>query len=561
MRFFNDFIINGDSMGKGRESIRLLFQNGLQYYNQGDHQRCLACCDAILHSDRRHHEACNLAGLALFAIGNTQKSLEMLNYAYTFSQREDYLVNIAEILRRIGKVHEALQIMQKIQDHHIPHYYYNLAKIYTDLHDDENAKKCYDILLEQNPDDKEALFNLGNLFSWTNPALAQEYYEKSYQLGLLDAGINLASLLSRKDLLQESLALYKELAKKARSAEFFFNYANTLGKLTYTDKESFKICKQYFKKSLEIQETPYTAMNYSQLLIRFGEIKEGFKMAEARFGWNIMPPALRPFYVKPNTKLDGKRLLVYDEQGFGDTILFARFLPQMATKVGELTLVVQPPLLRLFVQGFLGIVNHKNIVLLDEIPRSGFDYALALPSLPFMLKVSSPSDFACLPAPQLPTKRKHKKLKIGFCYASSKENPLSSVRDIPLERLIEALAIDGVELVSLQYSPSEHEQKILQKAKIKDIGSTIADFADTQAELLRLDVLVSVDTAIVHLAASLGVRTCVLLYKYYDWRYEVIEGRNLLYGESLYRFVQKDAHNWDSVFIALRAQLEQWRAQ
>ncbi len=232
----------------------------------------------------------------------------------------------------------------------------------------------------------------------------------------------------------------------------------------------------------------------------------------------------------------------------------------MATKVGELTLVVQPPLLRLFAQGFLGIVNHKNIVLLDEIPRSGFDYALALPSLPFMLKVSSPSDFACLPAPQLPAKRKHKKLKIGFCYASSKENPLSSVRDIPLESLIEALTIDGVELVSLQYSPSEHEQEILQKAKVKDIGSIIADFADTQAEILKLDILVSVDTAIVHLAASLGVRTCVLLYKYYDWRYEVIDGRNLLYGDNLYRFVQEDAHNWDSVLIALRAQIEQWRA-
>lgn len=548
-------------MGKGRESIRLLFQNGLQHYNQGDYQRCLACCDAILHSDTKHHEACNLAGLAFFALGNTQKALEMLNYAYNFSQREDYLVNIAEILRRCGKVQEALQIMQGIQDHDVPHYYYNLAKIYVDLHDNENAKKCYDTLLEQNPDDKEALYNLANLFAYSDPKLAQEYYEKSYQLGLLDAGINLASLLSREERLQEALALYKELAKKARSADFFFNYANTLGKLTYTDKETFKICKQYFKKSLEIHETPFAAMNYSQLLIRFGEIKEGFKMAESRFGWNIIPPALRPFYAKPNTKFDGKRLLVYDEQGFGDTILFARFLPQMASKVGELTLVVQPPLLRLFAQGFLGIANHKNIVLLDEIPKSGFDYALALPSLPFVLKLSSPSELACLPAPQLPTKRKHKKMKVGFCYASSKQNPLAAVRDVPLEQLIKSLACEDYELVSLQYSPSEDEQELLKKAKIKDIGSKIDDFANVQAELCKLDVLVSVDTAIVHLAASLGVRTCVLLHKYYDWRYEVFDGQNLLYGENLHRFVQTDAHEWDSALLALRAQLLQWRAQ
>ena len=82
-----------------------------------------------------------------------------------------------------------------------------------------------------------------------------------------------------------------------------------------------------------------------------------------------------------------------------------------------------------------------------------------------------------------------------------------------------------------------------------------------QAELCKLDVLVSVDTAIVHLAASLGVRTCVLLHKYYDWRYEVFDGQNLLYGEHLHRFVQTDAHEWDSALLALRAQLTQWRAQ
>ncbi|MDE7256124.1 MAG: hypothetical protein K2N54_08140, partial [Helicobacter sp.] len=84
---------------------------------------------------------------------------------------------------------------------------------------------------------------------------------------------------------------------------------------------------------------------------------------------------------------------------------------------------------------------------------------------------------------------------------------------------------------------------------------------DVQAELLKLDALVSVDTAIVHLAASLGVRTCVLLHKYYDWRYELCDGRNLLYGENLYRFVQTDAYEWDSALLALRAQLLQWRAQ
>lgn len=132
------------------------------------------------------------------------------------------------------------------------------------------------------------------------------------------------------------------------------------------------------------------------------------------------------------------------------------------------------------------------------------------------------------------------------------------MRDIAFDSLAQALVCEGVELYSLQYAPNETDKATMRAHKIKDIGSKISDFADTQDELLKLDVLVSVDTAIVYLAASLGLKVCVLLHKYYDWRYAVVEGENLLYGHNLYRFVQENLGDWNPPLAQLRQQIKEW---
>ncbi len=539
-------------------SFGVLFQNALKYYNAGEIHQCITCCDIILKSDPINHEVCNLLGLALFADGKVEQSLGMLQKAYMLSRREDYLINTAEILRRCYKPNEALALLKTVKNQHTQNFLFNLAKVYTDLQDTQKAIECYEKLIQETPHDYEVLFNLANLIVETNKERAEELYNKSYQLGLTEAGINLASLLCKHDRIEESLQLYKsiESAHKNRNSDsFYFNYANALAKESFVNKALFKQAKAYYKKAIKIKNHPFYSINYSQMLLRFGFFKEGFKYAEDRLALDIIPQILKDYMLHSHDNIQDKDILIFHEQGYGDTLMYARFIPLFAKKCRSIKVIVQEPLLPLFNDSFLYM--PKNVEFYSKIPQDGFSHAISLLSLPYFLKISRRDEIISM-LPPIQTNKKNRYTRIGIFWKSNFQSPLQRHKSIALSLLLYSLKSlkRCCCFYALQPDCDNNEIALLKKSKIDNLGSHFKNFLDTKEALQELDGLITVDSAIAHLAASMGMPTFLLLHKYHDWRFSTLEGENLFYRNNLYCIRQDIQYHWEKPLEELQKVLK-----
>lgn len=301
-----------------------------------------------------------------------------------------------------------------------------------------------------------------------------------------------------------------------------------------------------------------------------GDIKGGFEDYEYRLltTENRLPnlglPAERKW--KKGEPIEGKTVLVLCEQGLGDDIQFLRFLQPLHDRAnpGHIKLCTH--------RGTAPLLNPDLPITLlaagDKLDGA-YDCWIPLMSLPFMLGVDTEADFPPPYVPMIENERGEKwrrafglsypldrKLKVGICWAGNWQHKNDHHRSIPVKMFHQMFSVGHCNFVSLQQlRPEDHEPAA--RALLGNIPCPeFDDFRDTAAAILNMDVVVTVDTAVAHLAASLGVPTWILIPKYgTDWRWQLERTDSPWYPSAkLYR--QKTIGDWKSVIAKVRDDLE-----
>lgn len=264
--------------------------------------------------------------------------------------------------------------------------------------------------------------------------------------------------------------------------------------------------------------------NLAMALLAAGAVEEGFRLYEQR--WRLKGPVSwisRWDLFWDGRPLDGRTLLVHAEQGFGDSIQFARYVPLAAARGARVVLAVPKELRRLMAG--LGGCAH----VLSEGERTP-PYAAHVPlmSLPHLFGTTLDTIPATVPYLKAPgpgpngaeSSGSGAPLRIGLVWAGRAEDPDDLHRSCALKELAPLLNLSGVEIHSLQKGPAESDlEHVAGGERVIRHGTALNDFADTAAMVAKLDLIIGVDTAVVHLAGALEKPAWVLLSADPDWRW------------------------------------------
>jgi tetratricopeptide (TPR) repeat protein len=296
------------------------------------------------------------------------------------------------------------------------------------------------------------------------------------------------------------------------------------------------------------------------LLMR-GELEAGFAAYEQR---KRLPETPTPDFAQPawdGGPLEGKRILLYPEQGLSDALLFVRFARELKRRGATVLVLCQALLKELLagVQFIDGVVAEG-----EKLPE--FDLHASMVSLPHLCH----ADFEALSAPYLKASADSRiklgrldraKLRLGVYWAAIPGQPQDRQRSVPFPHFL-ALAGDP-ELLVFSLQGGAHQKDIQQAGAgglVHDVGRGIFDFAEAATALSQLDLLISIDAPIAHLGAAMGLKTWVLLGSSADWRWR-LGGPRAPWYPSARLFRQPRPGDWDSVFVAVRRELDVLKSQ
>ncbi len=278
----------------------------------------------------------------------------------------------------------------------------------------------------------------------------------------------------------------------------------------------------------------------AQHLLAQGRFEEGWKEYESRWKAGGISPAQFRQPVWDGSPLDGRRILLWAEQGLGDSIQFVRFAPQVKAAGGTAILECQPGL-----AGLLASAPGVDSVVPFGDPLPDFDVHLPLQSLPRVLGTASgtiPARTPYLtPDPGLVARWRERlgdggRFRVGLCWAGNPRQANDPHRSMPGACFERLAGLPNLRLFSLQCGPRAAE---LGSAAVTHLGGDFRDVADTAAVIENLDLVISVDTMIAHLAGALGKPAWTLLSFAADWRYPPGRDETPWYpGMRLYRQAQ-----------------------
>jgi hypothetical protein len=271
--------------------------------------------------------------------------------------------------------------------------------------------------------------------------------------------------------------------------------------------------------------------------------------------------------------LEGSRILLYAEQGAGDTLQFVRYVPLVAARGGKVILEVQSSLHRLLAStpGATEVFRRY-----EALPQ--FDWQCPLLSLPLVFGTELDTIPAKIPyvrpdpaqvqvwrerlgAPVAERRENGNSQRIGLAWAGSPLHPYDLWRSIPLEQLAPLTHLEGTTFYSLQVGPPAQQVKELgPRGHLIDLQDELKDFADTAAVVANLDLVISVDSAVVHLAGTMGKPVWVLVQKSADWRW-LLEREDSPWYPTARLFRQSTLGNWQEVVARVEKELRELVAQ
>jgi Flp pilus assembly protein TadD len=471
-----------------------------------------------------------------------------------------------------------------------PQAHNNLGIALAERGDWEGAAASYRESLRLRPDEAEVHLNLaGALLKLDQPDTAEDHCRQALGLQPSHAGarFTLGNVLVRRGRPEEAVACYQEAVRlRPDFAQAHNNLANALRDAGRPDEAvaCYRQAVRLQPDSAEIlhnlgvalfqqgrlgealasldaavwQQPDYVDahMNRAAALLLGGQWREGW----AEYEWRkqaksgSMPTFRQPSW--DGLPLGGRTILLWTEQGLGDTIQFVRYAGLARQRGGRVLLGCQAPLVRLL----SGMAGVEQVIAGGTVPPP-FDVQAPLMSLPALLDVGPlPESVPYLAAEPERVERWRARLasvpglKVGIAWQGNPSYKADRSRSVPLARFAPLAAVPGVSLVSLQRGPGAEQVAALDGAfAVTQLGDDLDDdgaFLDTAAVMKCLDVVVTTDTAIPHLAGALGVQTWVALAHAPDWRW-LLHRRDCPWYPSLRLFRQPQPGDWDAVFVTL----------
>ena len=460
------------------------------------------------------------------------------NYAEAFCNKGFTLFTIQMFKEAIVECNKALEI-KKI----FPEAWVNIAVSYIGLKKYQLALDYCEKALAVSENFVEALNNKGLcLFNLKKYDEANKIFNKTLKIkkDFLEAIENKANTLHALKKYDKALKLYESIEMKKK----YHKVLNNKGLLLHTlghikDKKYFNLAKDCYDQAIKIKSDFADAYwNKSLTQLTLGEFTEGWKNYEYRFKIeNGKPQFISIPRLESLKNLKNKRILIWSEQGLGDSIQFCRYIYKILDFGAKVTFDTSKLLTALMSRQFNCKINETD----QRLVKNNFDFQIPLLSLPMLfntdlsnipfnssyLKTSKDKDREWLNKLKL-TKQK---LNIAITCAGNPDYAGDSERSANLE--IFYPLVDKVNLFLIQKDIKNEDEIFLKKyPQIKFIGKDIDNFDDLASVIQNMDFVISTDTSIPHLAAAIGKKVYILLGRITDWRWMLNSGTSPWYNSA-----------------------------
>ena len=517
----------------------------------------------ILEVERRNFDCLHLLGVLHFQRGEFSEAVRQIDDALKINPNvADAYNNRGNALRKLKRSEQALEsydhaIALKPDDAAT---FNNRGSAFRELEQFEAALADFDNAITLRPDFAEAFNNRGNAYKELerfDEALSDLDKALALRADNPDAFNNRGAVLNKLERFDEALAdLDRAIALKPGHAEAHYNRGTTLLELRRFDPalaafdKAVALRPDYaeayynrgtaflalarvddaladFERAIEYKPDYPTALwNRAFTKLLAGRYKEGW----AEYEWRLQADptsANRRDFQRPrwtgSRDVAGKTLLLHSEQGFGDTIMAARYVRRVIESGARVVVDAPAPLASL-----LGQIDGAQVVTTgDALPP--FDFHCPMMSLPLAFATTLetiPADVPYLSAPPAHAQKWAQRLprsglpRIGVAWAGNAEFRYDRIRSVGLPRMLPLLSRTDVQYVGLQRDLRDGDAEILwNNPQVEHLGDALETFADTAAVIASLDLIISSDTSLVHLAGALGKPVWILLPYSPDWRW------------------------------------------
>jgi len=517
----------------------------------------------ILRRKPNSFEVLHLAGVLALQTGRPAEGVELIGKALRFGAGSAAVhCDLGAGLRALQRPAEALENYDRaiaLQPDHAEAHYHR-AGVLAQLRRHAEAVASYDQAIALKPDYAEAYSNRGIVLAYLQrQADALASFDRAIALrpGYARAHYNRAKALAELQQNEAALASYdRAVALRGDDAEAWCNRGVVLASLQRNEA-----AVESFDRAIVLRPD-YAAAHWNQGLcwLALGRLDRGWKLFEWRkklpvpLGNRTLP---QPVWLGQES-IAGKTLFIHWEQGFGDTLQFCRYAGLVRALGAQVVMSVQDPLLRLV--GTLGA--GVNVIGGDAQPEA-FDYHCPMMSLPLALgttleTIPGPTRYLTADPAAVAVWRRRMAafsgLRVGLCWAGNALRPNPSARlldrrrSIALAQLAPLAGVAGVQFVSLQKGDAAAQGSATDAGiSLHDWTGELDDFADTAALIEALDLVITVDTSVAHVAGALGKPVWILNRFDGCWRWLLYRDDSPWYPTARL-FRQTERGDWQRVF-------------
>jgi len=572
-----------------QQALRLRPVDASAHYNLGNTRRLQGKLDeAVAH----YHQAlglkpdyapahCNL-GLTRAAQGKLEEAVAHYQEALRLNPNfVEAHTNLGAALTKQGRLDEAVACYHRALriDPNFTAAHHSLGCTLQQQDKLDEAIRCYQQAVRLDPRHAEAYNNLGYILERQGQfEEAVRSYRQAIRINpsYAEAYDNLGNALDRQDKLDEAISCYHEALRLKPNCAVTYNDLGTVR----MRQGKFDDALAAYEQALRLQaDFPTARLNRALLWLLLGTFEQGWPDFEWR--WS-QPGFRRPQFAQPlwdGSDLGGRSMLLYGEQGLGDTFQFIRYAPLVQERGGKVSIECQPALLPL-----LANVAGVNHVLANGSPLPAFDLQAPLLSLPSIFRTSLTTVPARVPylsadaelvqhwksrkSEVRSPKSEHLHLTsdirhrtsdflVGIAWQGSATYRYDGQRSIPLAHFARLAKVHGVQLISLQKGPGT--EQLRGQFPVLDLGNRLDEtsgaFMDTAAVMMNIDLVISSDTAVAHLAGALGVPIWVALSLVPDWRW-LLERDDSPWYPTMRLFRQTRRAIWEDVFDRMAEELK-----
>lgn len=552
------------------QTAQELHQTAVTHVGAGRLLDAQLCCQQALALDQNHAGSQHLMGVIALRGGQSDRALEWITRSIRLDPKPEYLSSLGKVLLRQGRFDEALKAFDKaIQlEPNNPDRWEELGEVLLSLKRLSESLLSFQHALELSPNHWGAahgsalsLYSLGRF----DDALKQVEHCDRLKAGQFETLQLRAVVLNGLKRFEEALVYnYKAHALRQDSVETLNNIGSSLESMGRPAD-----ALGWFDRALEIQPNSMQTMknkgftlkqlhkfdeaigvydqivslnptdadaicDLSHLHLLTGQFDKGWIEREARLELDSTYPRFSEPRWLGDESIQGKTILVYADEGFGDAFQFARYLPMMVDRGARIVLAVDEPACSLF-SGLPGVVEciPKSIVKPRSVLLPAFDMHCPIMSLPLAFKTTLDTIPPPLPhwpsvAPELVAAWQNRfhhhvhdktRTRVALVWSGNPRHKNDHNRSIPLRALSDLLDADA-SFVSLQKDPRPEDQTTLrERSDIIDWTAGLTNYSETVALLRCLDLVITVDTSVAHLAATLGLPTWILLPYTPDFRW------------------------------------------